>query len=151
MTDPGTRQTELRPRTPKHLWAVGVLSLLWHAMAVFDFTATMTRMESYMSQFTAEQLEYFYGFPTWMIVVWALAVFGGLAGSIGLLLRKKWAVTAFVASVLGLALSSLYNFVLSNGAEIMGSVAVYFTLAIWIIAIFLIWYSRRQAQAGVLR
>lgn len=151
MTDPGTRQTELRPRTPIHLWIVGVLSLLWHLMAVFDFTATVTRLEWYMSNFSEEQLEYFYGFPTWMMVVWAVAVFGALAGSIGLLLRKKWAVTAFVVSVVCMVLTTVYNFVLSNGAEIMGREAVIFTVVIWIVAIFLVWYSRRQARAGVLR
>jgi hypothetical protein len=50
-------------RTPAHLWIVGVLSLLWNAMGAFDYTATRLRLDFYMSQFTPQQLDYFYNFP----------------------------------------------------------------------------------------
>ena len=46
-------------KTPVHLWIVGALSLIWNAVGAFDYAATQYRIESYMSQFTAEQLEYF--------------------------------------------------------------------------------------------
>jgi hypothetical protein len=67
------------------------------------------------------------------------------------LLRKAWAVWLFGAGVLGLAVSSVYNFVLSNGLEIMGSEAAMFTLVIWIIALFLFFYALSMAKRGVLR
>jgi hypothetical protein len=50
-------------KTPFHLWIVGILALLWDAIGAFDYSATQLRMEAYMSQFTPEQLEYFYAFP----------------------------------------------------------------------------------------
>jgi hypothetical protein len=137
-------------KAPIHLWIVGVLALLWTFMGVFDYLATQFRMESYMSAFTEEQLDYFYGFPAWAVAGWALAVWIGLAGAVGLLLRRKWAFAAFVISLAGLALSSLYTLVLTNGLEIMGSTATVMTVAIWVISIFLVWYSRQQAKAGVL-
>ena len=48
-----------RPRTPMHLWIVGVLALLWNFMGAFDYLATQLKLESYMSNFTQEQLDYF--------------------------------------------------------------------------------------------
>jgi hypothetical protein len=33
----------------------------------------------------------------------------------------------------------------------MGTAGVIFTVVIWIVAIFLLWYARSQAAAGVLR
>jgi hypothetical protein len=39
---------------------------------------------------------------------------------------------------------------MSNGIEMMGSGAAIFTVVIWIVAIFLIVYSRAQAKSGVL-
>ncbi len=52
--------------TPLHLWIVGALSLLWNAVGAFDYLMTQTRNQAYMSDFTPEQLEYFYGFPAWV-------------------------------------------------------------------------------------
>ena len=138
------------PKTPAHLWIVGVLSLLWNSVGAFDYLATQLQLESYMSQFSEEQLAYFYGFPAWTVAAWAFGVWGSFTGSIGLLLRKKWAVIAFGVALAGLFVSSIYNFGFSNGAEMMGIGGVIFTVIIWIVAILLFLYSRAQAKSGVL-
>jgi hypothetical protein len=138
-------------RRPVHLWIVGVLSLLWNAFGAFDFVATQMRLDFYVSQFTEAQRAYFYGFPSWLIVAWALGVWGALAGSIGLLLARGWAVWAFAVSIVGLAVSTVYNFGLSDGAEIMGSAGVGMSVLIWVVALALLAYSVRQRQRGVLR
>jgi hypothetical protein len=138
-------------KTPLHLWIVGLIALLWNAMGAFDYSATELRLEFYMSQFTQEQLDYFYGFPAWVIAAWAIAVWSSLLGSIGLLLRKRWAVPLFGIALLGLAVTTLYNAVLSNGFEIMGDGAAAFTAVIWVIAVLLLLYSLKMAGRGVLR
>jgi len=138
------------PKTPIHLWIVGVLALLWNFMGAFDYLATQLKLESYMGQFTQEQLDYFYGIPAWAVSGWAIAVWIGLAGTVGLLLRRKWSVVAFAISLAGLAISSIYTLFLSNGLEIMGGTATIMTVLVWVIAIFLVWYSKQQAKAGIL-
>jgi len=138
-------------KTPMHLWIVGLISLLWNAMGAFDYSATELRLEFYMSQFTQEQLNYFYGFPAWVIAAWAIAVWSSLLGSIGLLLRKRWAVSLFGIAIVGLAVTTLYNAVLSNGFEIMGDGAAIFTAVIWVIAVLLLLYSVKMAGRGILR
>jgi len=133
-----------------HLWIVGVLALLWNFMGAFDYLATQLKLESYMSSFSEEQLEYFYGFPAWTVSGWAIAVWIGLIGTVGLLMRRKWSVVAFAISLAGLAISSIYTLILSDGLEIMGGTATIMTVVIWVISIFLVWYSKQQAKAGVL-
>lgn len=140
-----------RARTPVHLWIVGTLALLWNAMGAFDYLATQLKLDFYMSQFSEQQLAYFYGFPAWAVAGWAFGVWGALAGAVGLLLRRRWAVWAFAVSLLGLAVSSLYTLVLSNGAEVMGSEGAVFSAIIWAVAIFLLVYSRAMASRAVLR
>ena len=140
----------VRAKTPLHLWVVGVLALLWNVVGAFDYLATQLELESYMSQFTQEQLDYFYGFPKWAVSAWAFAVWGSVVGTIFLLLRRRWAVWAFAVSLVGLGVTTIYNFVLTNGAEIMGGGGTVFTMVIWFVAIFLYVYSRNQAKAGVL-
>jgi hypothetical protein len=142
----------LPPTTPRHLWVLGGLSLLWNAFGAFDYAMTQFRVESYMSNFTPEQLAYFYGFPWWADAAWAFGVWGALAGSVGLLLRQRWAVWAFGASLSGLVLSSVYTLVLTDGAEIMGGGGqVAFSVVIWIVAIALFVYARTMAHRGVLQ
>lgn len=137
-------------KTPRHLWIVGILAVLWNAIGAFDYTATELRLESYMSQFTPEQLAYFYGFPAWAVATWAIAVWGALLGSIGLLLRRRWAVWAFGVSIAGMVLTAVYSFALSDGLAMMGQGAVMFTAVIWIIAFALFFYARAMARRGVL-
>lgn len=139
-----------RSRAPVHLWIVGVLALVWNAFGAFDYLATQLRYEPYMSQFPQEQLDYFYGFPAWAVAAWAFGIWGAFFGSVALLLRKRWAVWLFGLSLLGMAVTTIYNFVLSEGLEIMGTVGAIFTAVIWIVAIFLFLYARALAKKGVL-
>ena len=136
-------------KAPWHLWVVGILALLWNAMGGFDYIATQTQMESYMSQFTQEQLDYFYAFPAWMSAAWAIGVWGSVLGSIALLMRKSWAVWLFGLSIIGLAVSTVYN-AMSGGFAIMGQTGTIFTGVIWLIIIALFLYSRSMASKGVL-
>jgi hypothetical protein len=138
-------------KTPFHLWFVGILAVLWNAVGAFDYTATQNKSESYMSQFTPEQLEYFYGFPLWMDAAWAIAVWGSLLASFGLLMRKAWSASLFGIAIFGLAATSVYSGVLTNGMDIMGSGATKFTVLIWVIALFLYFYARAMAERKVLR
>jgi len=141
---------ETTTRTPIHLWIVGILSVLWNAGGAFDYIATQYRIESYMSKFTPEQLEYFYGFPVWMDAAWAIAIWASVLGSLSLLLRKAWAEWLFGLSILGLGTSTVYNFVLSDGMAVMGDGAAVFTAVIWFIALFLFFYAKAMAARKVL-
>ncbi len=127
-----------------------MLTLLWNAMGAFDYLMTQTQNEAYMSEFTPEQLEFFYNFPTWMVAFWALAVWGGVLGSILLLLRRGWAVPVFLVSLVCMVVTAFHNFVLANGMEIMGGVGAVFTIAIFAIAVFLYMYSKNMRTKGVL-
>ena len=119
-------------------------------MGAFDYLATQLKLESYMSNFTQEQLDYFYGIPAWAVSGWAFAVWGAVAGSIGLLMRKRWSVWAFAVSLVGMVVSSIYTVILTDGITMSGTGGVIFTVVIWIVAIFLLWYSMQQAKTGVL-
>jgi hypothetical protein len=142
---------ETNTRVPRHLWIVGGLSLLWNAVGAFDYTATQMRLESYMSQFTPEQLAYFYGFPAWAVAAWAIAVWSSLLGSLCLLLRKAWAVPLFGIAIAGMVFTALYNFVLTDGMALIGTGGAIFTAVIWLIAFSLLFYARAMAKRGVLR
>ena len=137
-------------KAPIHLWIVGILALLWNAIGAFDYTATQMQMDFYMSQFTQEQLDYFYGFPAWADAAWAIAVWASLLASILLLLRKALAAWLFGLAILAMVVTSVYNFFLTDGMAVMGEGAMTFTVVIWVIALFLYFYSGAMAKRRVL-
>ena len=75
-------------KAPWHLWVVGIVGLLWSAMGAMDYVMTQTKNVEYMAAFTPEQLDFFYGLPTWIVASWSIAVWGGVVGAIFLLFRK---------------------------------------------------------------
>jgi len=139
-------------KTPWHLWTIGAISLLWNAVGAVDFIMTQTKNQAYMGQFTPEQLEYFYGFPHWVVISWGVATGGSVLGSLLLLLRRKLALPVNLVVVLAMGPTFTHNFILSDGFRIMGGVGpAIFTAVIVLIGLLLLVYARAMVKRGVLR
>ena len=147
MTDDTMKMTTA---TPWHLWAVGMLALLWNGFGGYDYVMTQTNNAAYLAQFTPEQRAYFDSFPMWMEVVWAVGVWGAVLGSVLLLLRSKWAFHAFLASLIAFAASVVYGQT-SGGAAVMGTTGMVFSAAIFLLGLGFVMYSRMMTRKGVLR
>ena len=138
-------------RSPMQVWIVGFLALIWNAIGAFDYVMTETHNAAYLAGLSPKVLEYIDNFPAWATAVWALAVWGGVVGSILLLLRKRLAVWVFGVSLVAMVLTTVYQYGLSNGLEVMtGAGPKVFTCVIFVIALGLFLYSRRLAAKGIL-
>lgn len=139
-------------KAPWHFWLISVVAVFWNAMGALDYFMTKTRNEGYMSQFTPEQLEFFYSFPAWVVATWAIAVWGALFASVLLLLRRSLAVQLFLASFICMLITMFHNYGLSNGFDVVGDTfSLVFTGVIFVIALFLFLYARGMDNKGVLR
>jgi hypothetical protein len=117
-----------------------------------DFVMTQTHNKAYMSGFTPAQLSYYYGFPFWAVVAWGIAPLSALLGTLALFLRRRLAVALFAVSILGMVLTDIYSFVLSDGLKVMGGPpALILSAVIFVIGAFLLAYSRSMGRRGVLR
>jgi hypothetical protein len=139
--------------TPWHLWVVGVLGVLWNGFAAYDYVMTNTGGEAYLRSMNVseEMIAYVMAMPSWMTAVWAIGVWGGLVGAVLLLLRMKWAVHVFAASLAAFLTSLVYYYVLSNGLEIMGAASLGLNGAILAGCIFFLWYAWFATKRGILR
>ena len=145
-------ENENTQKTPWHIWVVGIVSLLWNSIGAMDFVMTQTKNEAYMSAFTPEQLSFFYGLPTWTVIAWAVAVWGGVIGSIVLLMRNRFAVHVFLFSFIAMVITSFQNYVLSNGLEVIGDTfALVFSAVIFVVALLLYLYARSMNQRNILK
>lgn len=136
--------------TPRHLWVVGVLSLLWNLFGAMDYLMTQTQNEAYMGQYTPEQLDFFYGFPAWLVAFWAIAVWGAVAGSILLLMRKRYAFHVFLVSFLCLVVTSIHNYGFAGATDIVGGAGLVFSVIIFVVALGLVFYARNMTRRGAL-
>jgi membrane-anchored protein YejM (alkaline phosphatase superfamily) len=142
-----------RSAAPWHFWIVGVLALLWNGFAGYDYTMSHVQGDAYYRQLgmTEAQITFMHAYPAWVTAAWAVGVWGSVVGAILLLARSRYAVHAFVVSLAGLLASLVYNFLLSNGAEVMGQMGSIMNVVILAILLFLIWYAWTMAKRGVLR
>ena len=138
-------------KTPWHVWVVGIVSLLWNAGGVASYLATETGNLAALGM-PDETHAYFYGFPAWAVATWALGVWGSFVGSVLLLLRSRFAVWSFAISVIGLVGTTYYERLVTDIPDALNSLGQQlFAVAIWVITLFLLRYSRRMTARGVLR
>lgn len=149
-----TDSLSMTTRTPWHLWAVGVLSLLWNCFGAYDFVMSMTQGEAYWraSGMTDAMIAYYNAMPAWMYGPWVVGVWGAVAGSILLLMRSRYAVHVFALSLLG-AVGSLIYGLMNPMPELPAEMAVmaYMSWVIVAVAAFLAWYAWTMSKKGVLR
>jgi hypothetical protein len=143
-----TEMTASRTATPWHLWVVGVVTLLFNAMGILSYVTTKLGMLAEMG-LTPSQIAFMESYPAWISAFWALGVWGAFAGSLLLLARSKWAVTAMVVATIGLVGTTVGNYVVLEVPADMQAPAL--DVAIWVVTLFLLFYARALAKAGVLK
>ena len=143
---------------PWHLWVVGLLALLFTLFGAYDYTMSQMGDREYiaaamepMGVNADDAVAYFSSFPLWADFVWAMGVWGGVAGAVLLALRSRFAVPAFIVSLVGLLLSNAYS--LSNPIAGMADSAVPYVAVVVIAAVMvaLTIYAHRMRRRGVLR
>lgn len=135
-------------RVPGSFWVIALLSLLWNAYGAFDYTMTQLDAEALMGHFSAEERAYFTSFPAWHTAFWALGVWGSVAGSLLLLARSRWAVAAFLVSLVGVVVTTVYAAVKPMPSSLGGPGYWFVSAVIWIILLALLAYSRKALSRG---
>lgn len=135
-------------KVPGSFWTIAGLSLLWNAYGAFDYIMTQLDADAFMGNFSAEERAYFTGFPAWHVAFWALGVWGSVVGSVLLLARSRWAIGAFLASLVGLLVSTIAAAMRPMPASLEGPGYWGVTLIIWAILLALIAYTRRALARG---
>jgi hypothetical protein len=138
--------------TPAHLWIVGILALLWNAFGCYDYLMTVTANADYLSKMTPDQTAYMNSLPSWLTGFWALGVWGGLIGSILLLMRSRYSVWGYALSFIGAVVGMGYQmFVVKMPASMTGGAMAMMPWVIILVAAFLLWYSWSEEKKGILR
>ncbi|MEN3324081.1 hypothetical protein VP395_10105 [Mariniflexile soesokkakense] len=134
--------TNFKKKPPVWFWIVSVIALLWNAMGVKQYLGQAYQTESWRAALTDEQFEMVSNFPSWLTAAFAIAVFSGVLGSLGLLLRKKWAYMVLLLSLIAVIVQMGY--ILAQ--EHYDGIAM--TISIIVFALFLVWFSKNSVSKG---
>lgn len=134
--------TNLKQKPPVWFWIVSVIALFWNAMGVMQYLGQAYQTESWREALTDEQFEMITNFPSWLTAAFAIAVFSGVLGSLGLLLRKKWAYKLLLLSLIAVIIQMGY--ILAQGHYD----GISMTISIIVFALFLVWFSKKSISKG---
>ncbi|WP_276199220.1 hypothetical protein [Chelatococcus sp. XZ-Ab1] len=135
-------------RPPSWYWLVSGLALLWMLFGAMAWTVDLMTDEATVAGMREAQRQLYAARPQWLFAVYGLAILSGLAGALGLVLRKGWAMPAFAVSLAAIVLQFGYTFLVMDAIGLLGFVAVPFPLFIFAIGVFLPWFAAQARKRG---
>ena len=141
--------TEVAPSSaPGWFRIVAILGLLWNAFGVVSYFMHVTMSEASLAAMPEAERALFESFPAWVTGAFAIAVFAGLAGALGLVLRKSWSVPLLGLSLLAILIQFGYTLFVSDMLAVMGAGAAVLPVIIIVVGAALFWLARTASMRG---
>jgi len=125
--------TVIGARAPGWLRMVAALGLIWNCFGIYNYLMTVGVVGGGPAAAR--------GMPAWVTGAFAIAVFGGALGCLGLLMLKRWSKLLLALSLLAVLAVDLWTFALSGMGGAMSSAEMGITAAVVLIAVILAWLA----------
>lgn len=99
--------------TPKWYMPVAIIALLWNLVGCAAYLMDVTLTPEAVGTMAPDQEALYAARPAWAVAGYAIAVWGGSLGCVGLVMKKRWAKGALLASLLGLIAQDIALFGMS--------------------------------------
>ena len=125
------------------LWyrVIAAVALLWNLLGCAFFGMELFAQEAVMESMTEPQKEWARSIPGSVYFVYGLAVSTGVAGSIGLFLRKGWTTLMFAICLVAVIVQMVYTMIIGGGLQVMGPSGLVMPSLVIGIAAALLWFS----------
>ena len=139
-------------KPPVWFWVVAAFALLWALLGCASYLHEVTMSPAAMAALPAAQQEIWRATPNWLLGVFAIAVWIGLAGAVALLLRRRIARSLYVVSLVAVIVQFGWIFTQTRIFQLMSfGAAATFPIAIAVIGAALISLSDHAIRRGWLR
>jgi len=135
-------------KTPWHLWAVAILTLLWNGSGAVTIAMAQAGR---LPNISAEEAAYYAAQPLWLVISTSIATLAPVAAGIALLLRSQVAGLLFMVSLDLILLNNIYELAVGVSRALVNPGAMVVTIIIAVIAVLQFVYSRAMKKRGVLR
>lgn len=99
---------------PKWYLPVSLLALLWNLMGCAAYLSDVMLTADDIAAMDATQQALYNSRPAWAVAATAVAVWGGAAGCVGLIMRKRWSAVLLELSLAGVIVQDIGLFILSG-------------------------------------
>lgn len=132
----------------RSFWIISILALVWNAIGIVTYLMSVTLSPEALAAMPEAERALYTDIPAWVTGAYAIAVFGGTIASAALLLRKAWAVPAFIVSLVAIVVQMGHALFTSELLDVKGPSSAVLPIVIVVIAAFLVWYARSAKSKG---
>jgi hypothetical protein len=134
-------------QAPKWFLPVAIVALLWNLLGCVAYLADVMITPEALAKMTAAQQAMHNARPAWSVAATAIAVWGGAAGCVGLIMRRRWATPLLVASLAALVVQDVSLYTMSRTAPV-DTTALALQGCVLLIGIGLVLLARRATARG---
>jgi hypothetical protein len=134
-------------RPPTWFWIVAALGLLWEGFGVAQYLMHVGVLPNNMEMSEAER-SLMQRSPMWVTGLFAIAVFSGALGALGLLLRQSWARLLLLLSLVAVILQFGGWLLATDAIAVIGPTVFIMPAIIVAVAILLYWLANTGARRG---
>jgi hypothetical protein len=139
-------------KPPTWYYIVAGLATFWALIGCYAYISDVSMGPAEMAALPAVQREIYAMTPAWVNGFYAIAVWSGLAGAIGLLLRMRYARLAYIISLVAVVIQFGWTFAATPILSKMGfAEAAGFPIFIALVCVALIWLAGKATRSGWLR
>jgi hypothetical protein len=136
------------PKTPWHLWVVGILALLWFGGGAYAFFMAVTGRVPNMDPGEAA---YYAEIAVWQTLLWSVNTIGGALAAIRLLFRNRLATSLFALSLVGVIVLNTAELATGDARWLVDRGALTVTLVVMAAGVLWTFYAFTMKKRGVLR
>lgn len=138
-----------RRQVPTWFWVVAVLAFLWEAIGCYFYIVQVSMNDADYAALSPAQADAFRSMASWQWSVFAIAVWSGLVGAVGLLLRQRWASPALIVSLVSAVVQYAYTFFATPILQTMSpGEALGLPVTVIVIGTLLVLFARSSIRKG---
>lgn len=134
--------------SPRWFRPIAVVALIWNLLGCAAYLGDVTLSPDDIAKMTPAEQELLAARPNWAVGATATAVWGGAAGCLGLVLRKRWSYPLLVASLAGVIVQDIALFRMTGAAWKLEPVPVVLQTVVFVVAIALVVLARTAVRRG---
>ena len=135
-------------KIPTWFRVVAVAGLLWELFGVAMYLMHVGILPNDTSQMSEAEQSLMASSPTFVTALFAIGVFAGAIGALGLVMRRRWARPVLIVSLVAVVLQFGSWLLLTDAIAVVGPTVFVMPLIIVLVALALVWLAGMAAQRG---
>lgn len=133
---------------PKWFTIFAILALAWNLLGVMAFYMQVNMTPDSISAMPEAEQALYNNFPGWALIAFACAVFGGVLGSLLLIMKKNLAGHFLLISLIGVLVQVGHTVFVAKSYEVLGPGSLAMPVLLVLIAAYLVVLAGKAKKNG---